>query len=101
MITTILFDELKLEELEEMLVVLLEVREPSATLRSTISSIKRVIKHEQESQSTKLDNLIKRISNSGFKDAEMIGKLQSESAEIKAKATKIKDKYFDGLGNEK
>jgi hypothetical protein len=101
MIANKIFIELNLEQSEEVLAVLTNVRKPSDNLKASMSAIKGVIKHEAEVQSIELDNLIQRISDSGFKDLEMIDKLQKEAIEIKGKASQVKDKYFDGLGNEK
>ena len=93
--------ELNLEQAEEILGNLSKISRPSINISNSISTIKGVIKHEAEVQSIELDNLIQRISDSGFKDLEMIDKLQKEAIEIKGKASQVKDKYFDGLGNEK
>ena len=93
--------ELNLEQAEEILTNLSEIRKPSSNISNAMSTIKRVIKHETEIQVEEIDRLIKRISDNGYRESSMLNNFASVKDSIALESTKTKDKYFDGNGNEK
>ena len=93
--------ELNLEQAEEILENLSEIRKPSSNISNAMSTIKRVIKHETEIQVEEIDRIIKRISDNGYKNEDLISNFTKAKDAVKAESTKTKDKYFDGNGNEK
>ena len=93
--------ELNLEQAEEILENLSEIRKPSSNISNAMSTIKRVIKHETEIQVEEIDRLIKKISDNGYRESSMLNNFTSVKNAIAVESTKTKDKYFDGNGNEK
>jgi len=95
------WSELDLAQSEEILAILAQVSKPSDTLIKSMTIIKTAIKEETEAETTELDDLITRVSARGFKDSTLLSRLNLEAAELKEKAAKTKDKYFDGDGRER
>jgi len=93
--------ELDLAQTEEILAILLQVSKPSDTLIKSMTTIKTAIKEETEVETVKLDELITLVSDRGFKDSTLLARLNIEAAELKEKAVKTKDKYFDEDGRER
>tara|TARA_R110000823_G_C15495186_1_gene452442 strand:+ start:164 stop:484 length:321 start_codon:yes stop_codon:yes gene_type:complete len=92
--------ELNLAQAEEILEHLSEVPK-SKTLSDALSTIKEVIKHETEIQVEEIDRIIKRISDNGYKNEDLISNFTKAKDAVKAESTKTKDKYFDEEGHEK
>mgnify|MGYP003646811339 FL=1 len=95
------WSELDLAQSEEILAILAQVSKPSDTLRKSMTIIKTAIKEETEAETTELDDLITRVSARGFKDETLLSRLNLEATELKEKAVKTKEKYFDSDGRER
>ena len=92
--------ELSLTQAEEILEILSRAKN-TETLRSTISVIKGVIKHETEVQVEETDRLLKRIEDSSYGNGELRDQLNSAVSILREESTKKKNLYFDENGNEK
>ena len=95
------WSELDLAQSEEILAILAQVSKPSDTLIKSMTIIKTAIKEETEAETTELDDLITRVSARGFKDETLLSRLNLEATELKEKAVKTKEKYFDSDGRER
>tara|TARA_B110000902_G_C13780494_1_gene388015 strand:+ start:174 stop:494 length:321 start_codon:yes stop_codon:yes gene_type:complete len=91
--------ELNLAQAEEILENLSKVPQ-SENLSNAMSTIKGVIKHETEIQVEEIDRIIKRISDNGYKNLDLISNFDKAKIELKNESTKTKDKYFDEEGQE-
>ena len=92
--------ELNLAQAEEILESLSKAPQ-SEIVSSAMSTIKGVIKHETEIQVEEIDRIIKRISDSGYKNIDLTANFDKAKIELSKESTKTKDKYFDEEGNEK
>tara|TARA_Y100000385_G_scaffold274110_1_gene316798 strand:+ start:420 stop:707 length:288 start_codon:yes stop_codon:yes gene_type:complete len=92
--------ELSLTQAEEILQILTRSKN-TESLSSTISVIKRVIKHETEVQVEETDRLLKRIEDSSYGNLDLRNTLNSAVSILREESTKKKNLYFDENGDEK